>query len=80
MLVSDKLLHSINRTIFNEGKKVRTGEISTVELNAKKVSITSRGSLREYAIDVIHCSFIEQATMIHLNSILIYQMTLEKIL
>lgn len=37
------------------------GETHEVELNAKKVKITSRGSLREIAIDGIYYDLISQA-------------------
>ena len=42
-------------------KRLSEGEINEVELNAKKVKITSRGSLREVAIDGIHYDSVEQA-------------------
>ena len=63
MLLPDKTL---NKTIkdINEIKyssKLSDGESNEVELNAKKVKITSRGSLREVAIDGIHFDSVEQA-------------------
>ena len=42
-------------------KRLSEGEINEVILNAKKVKITSRGSLREIAIDGIHYDSVEQA-------------------
>ena len=42
-------------------KRLSEGETNEVELNAKKVKITSRGSLREVAIDGIHYDSVEQA-------------------
>ena len=42
-------------------KRLSEGETNEVELNAKKVIITSRGSLREIAIDGIHYDSVEQA-------------------
>ena len=63
MLIPDKAL---NKTIkdINEIKyssRLSDGESNEVELNAKKVKITSRGSLREVAIDGIHFDSVEQA-------------------
>ncbi len=64
LLVPDKILESIcNKitSIYKEKPLMMTGEVHEVELNAKKVSITSRGSLRDVAIDGIHFDSIEQA-------------------
>ena len=63
ILLPDK---SLNKTIsdLNEikySKRLSEGETNEVELNAKKVKITSRGSLREIAIDGIHYDSVEQA-------------------
>ncbi len=69
-LINDGLIilpdKSLNKTIsdLNEikySKRLSEGETSEVELNAKKVKITSRGSLREIAIDGIHYDSVEQA-------------------
>ena len=69
-LINDGLIilpdKSLNKTIsdINEikySKRLSEGETNEVELNAKKVKITSRGSLREVAIDGIHYDSVEQA-------------------
>jgi len=69
-LINDGLIilpdKSLNKTIsdLNEikySKRLSEGETNEVELNAKKVKITSRGSLREIAIDGIHYDSVEQA-------------------
>ena len=57
---------SLNKTIndlnvIKYSKRLSEGETNEVELNAKKVKITSRGSLREIAIDGIHYDSVEQA-------------------
>ena len=63
IIIPDK---SLNKTIsdLNEikySKRLSEGETNEVELNAKKVKITSRGSLREIAIDGKHYDSVEQA-------------------
>ena len=63
MLIPDKAFNKAIKDI-NEIKyssRLSDGESNEVELNAKKVKITSRGSLREIAIDGIHYDSVEQA-------------------
>ena len=63
LLVPDKSLNKNINDLNNikYSKRLLDGETSEVELNAKKVSITSRGSIREVAIDGIHYDSVEQA-------------------
>ncbi|MCR5231563.1 MAG: hypothetical protein K6B64_02850 [Acholeplasmatales bacterium] len=63
VLLPDKSLGKNIKDIndIKYSKRLSEGETNEVELNAKKVKITSRGSLREVAIDGIHYDSVEQA-------------------
>ncbi len=63
VLLPDKSLGKNIKDIndIKYSKRLSEGETNEVELNAKKVKITSRGSLREIAIDGIHYDSVEQA-------------------
>lgn len=64
IIVPDNFLTKLIKGIKNitrEKPIMNEGEVHEVELNARKVQITSRGSLRTVAVDGIHFDSIEQA-------------------
>lgn len=78
ILVPDNILTKLLKSLkgIQRAKPMMLpGETHEVELNAKKVKITSRGSLREIAIDGIHYDSISQAACSmydHMMNIIIY--------
>lgn len=64
MIIPDMILSNTITSLTkvrNEKPYIPAGETHEVTLNAKKVQITSRGSLRTIAIDGIHYDSVEQA-------------------
>ena len=64
MIIPDMILSNTITSLTkvrNEKPYIPAGETHEVMLNAKKVQITSRGSLRTIAIDGIHYDSVEQA-------------------
>ena len=63
IIIPNKFLNKTIKDIndIKYSKRLSEGETNEVKLNAKKIKITSRGSIRDVEIDGIHYDSVEQA-------------------